>query len=113
MTARTGDVIAQAARAVAAHMWDRDTAEAPTWGALTPSEQDAVIENEQTAGIARALADVGLLAAHDAEVAECIAQAIEASRPPGLPNVFQDPLQVHYSAGLGDAARIARKAGKQ
>ena len=62
MTARTGDVIETAARAVAAHMWDRDTAEAPTWGALTPSEQDAVIENEQTAGIARALADAGLLA---------------------------------------------------
>ena len=56
------DVIEKAARAVAAHMWDRDTAEAPTWGALTPSEQDAVIENEQTAGIARALADAGLLA---------------------------------------------------
>lgn len=62
MTAHTGDIIEQSARAVAAHIWDRDTGEAPPWGALTPSEQDAVIENEQAGGIARALASAGLLA---------------------------------------------------
>ena len=57
-----GYVIETAARAVAAHIWDRDTGEAPPWGALTPSEQDAVIENEQAGGIAHALASAGLLA---------------------------------------------------